>query len=102
MRGVSNVLDVTNGVAVIADNTWRAFQAVDAIDVEHRFDFEKSWSNGQLQSVNLRPGAHILEAAGTLPVLKGLLRIARDFIQYFEQIEAVVWPHSESVIGQNL
>ncbi len=33
MRGVSNVLDITGGVAVVADNTWRAFQAVDAIDV---------------------------------------------------------------------
>lgn len=31
MRGVSKVVEVTNGVAVIADNTWRAFKAADAI-----------------------------------------------------------------------
>ncbi|WP_415184314.1 molybdopterin cofactor-binding domain-containing protein [Phaeovulum sp.] len=31
MRGVIRVLPVTNGVAVVADNTWRAFQAADAI-----------------------------------------------------------------------
>lgn len=31
MRGVQKILPVTNGVAVIADNTWRAFKAADAI-----------------------------------------------------------------------
>ncbi len=31
MRGVKRVLPVTNGVAVIADNTWRAFKAAEAI-----------------------------------------------------------------------
>ncbi|WP_310566818.1 xanthine dehydrogenase family protein molybdopterin-binding subunit [Hydrogenophaga sp.] len=34
MRGVKKVVPVTNGVAVIADNTWRAFQAVNAIHAE--------------------------------------------------------------------
>jgi isoquinoline 1-oxidoreductase subunit beta len=31
MRGVRDVVEVTGGVAVIADNTWRAFRALDAI-----------------------------------------------------------------------
>jgi isoquinoline 1-oxidoreductase beta subunit len=34
MRGVKSILPVTNGVAVIADNTWRAFQAANAIDFD--------------------------------------------------------------------
>jgi len=34
MRGVKKIVPVTNGVAVIADNTWRAFQAVNAIDAD--------------------------------------------------------------------
>lgn len=34
MRGVKKIVPVTNGVAVIADNTWRAFQAVNAINAE--------------------------------------------------------------------
>jgi isoquinoline 1-oxidoreductase subunit beta len=34
MRGVKKVVPVSNGVAVIADNTWRAFQAVTAIQAE--------------------------------------------------------------------
>lgn len=34
MRGVKKIVAVTNGVAVIADNTWRAFQAVNAVQAE--------------------------------------------------------------------
>ena len=34
MPGVSDVLEVTNGIAVIADNTWNAFQAAAAVDIE--------------------------------------------------------------------
>lgn len=34
MRGVQSIVPVTNGVAVIADNTWRAFQAADAIEFD--------------------------------------------------------------------
>ncbi|MEP1208159.1 MAG: molybdopterin cofactor-binding domain-containing protein [Rhizobiaceae bacterium] len=34
MRDVSRIVPITNGVAVIADNTWRAFQAVEAIECD--------------------------------------------------------------------
>ena len=34
MRGVKKIVPIAHGVAVIADNTWRAFQAVAAIDIE--------------------------------------------------------------------
>ena len=34
MRGVKKILPVTNGLAVVADNTWRAFQAAKAITCE--------------------------------------------------------------------
>lgn len=34
MRGVQAVVPVTNGVAVVADNTWRAIQAVNQIDCQ--------------------------------------------------------------------
>ena len=34
MRGVKKIVPVKNGAAVIADNTWRAFKAVDAISFE--------------------------------------------------------------------
>lgn len=34
MRGVQKIVPVTGGVAVIADNTWRAFRAADAIEFD--------------------------------------------------------------------
>jgi len=68
--------------------------------IEHRFDFDQLLTDRIQNAVNIRPGSHILEAAGTVPVLKVLLRIARDLIQHFEQVEAVVWPYSESIIGR--
>ncbi|WP_342077909.1 molybdopterin cofactor-binding domain-containing protein [Yoonia sp. SS1-5] len=33
MRGVTDVVEITGGLAVLADNTWRAMQAANAIDV---------------------------------------------------------------------
>ncbi|TDH37607.1 xanthine dehydrogenase family protein molybdopterin-binding subunit [Pseudohoeflea suaedae] len=34
MRGVARVMEITGGVAVIADNTWRAFKAAEAISFD--------------------------------------------------------------------
>ncbi len=34
MRGVHSIVPISHGIAVIADNTWRAFQAADAIDID--------------------------------------------------------------------
>ncbi len=34
MRGVQKVLPITGGVAVVADNTWRAIQAANALEIE--------------------------------------------------------------------
>ncbi len=34
MRGVLDILPVKNGIAVVADNTWRAFKAAEAINIE--------------------------------------------------------------------
>lgn len=34
MRGVKRIVPVTGGVGVVADNTWRAFQAADAIEFD--------------------------------------------------------------------
>jgi isoquinoline 1-oxidoreductase beta subunit len=34
MRGVQKIIPISSGIGVIADNTWRAIQAVNAIDIE--------------------------------------------------------------------
>ena len=33
MRGVRDVFEITGGIAVIADNSWRAFQAAEAVEI---------------------------------------------------------------------
>ncbi|RGP40750.1 hypothetical protein BPTFM16_01038 [Altererythrobacter insulae] len=75
-------------------------QAVPFPDCESKFDFERGISDRCEHAINLRPGEHISSAAGSAPVLKGLLRLTRDFVHHFEEIDAIVWPHSESVIGR--
>lgn len=34
MRGVKKIVEITGGIAVVADNTWRAIQAAEAIDID--------------------------------------------------------------------
>ena len=34
MRGVKDVFEITGGVAVVADNTWRAIRAAEAVEIE--------------------------------------------------------------------
>ncbi|MCK0150695.1 molybdopterin-dependent oxidoreductase [Marivita sp. S6314] len=34
MRGVRDIFEITNGVAIVADNTWRAFKAAEAIGID--------------------------------------------------------------------
>ncbi len=34
MRGVKDVLEITGGIAVIADNSWRAMRAAEAVEIE--------------------------------------------------------------------
>lgn len=50
MRGIKDIIQITGGVAVIADNTWRAFQAAEALVIEwdkpaYPPDMEGHWSN---------------------------------------------------------
>ena len=63
MRGVSDVLEITNGIAVIADNSWRAMKAAQAVEVEwedapypheqedHWATLAKSFGEDQLDSM---------------------------------------------------
>ena len=34
MRGVKDIFEITGGIAVVADNTWRAIQAAEAVEVD--------------------------------------------------------------------
>ena len=80
MRGVKAVLPVTGGVAVVADNTWRAFQAVQAVKAEwgkapfpasmeeHWQALSGSFVDGRRNSRNRDDGNVETALAGTAPV----------------------------------
>ncbi|MGB5325419.1 MAG: molybdopterin cofactor-binding domain-containing protein [Pseudomonadales bacterium] len=50
MRGVQKVVELSNGVGVIADNTWRAFRAVNAIECQWG-DADYPASSGEMWDV---------------------------------------------------
>lgn len=80
MRGVQKILPVTGGVGVVADNTWRAFEAARAIRFEwgeapypaemdaHWKTLENSFIEERLDSRNLDKGdvAGVLAGAGVI------------------------------------
>jgi len=74
--------------------------AVRLPEIEHRFDLEETPSSVRHEALQLAPGHHLAGGERTTPVVKGLMALARDLVQHFEEIEAVVWPPSESAIGR--
>ena len=75
-------------------------EGTQAPPIETRIDCDQSISDVSANSLQLVVGEHLSGAEGTMPVLKGLLRLSRDLVQHFEQICSVIWPHSESGIGR--
>ncbi|TNJ47453.1 xanthine dehydrogenase family protein molybdopterin-binding subunit [Phaeobacter sp. B1627] len=58
MRGLHRIIPMSQGVGVIADNTWRAFQAADALDISWKAPAYPATSDGLF---------HELEAALNAP-----------------------------------
>ncbi|MFZ9396070.1 MAG: hypothetical protein ACO25F_08425 [Erythrobacter sp.] len=69
-------------------------------EVEYRFDSRDDLSLARFEALCLSPGAHLAGGEASLPVLRGMLRLARELVQHFEQIEAVAWSPAHSIIGR--
>lgn len=67
---------------------------------EHGFDFEGDPSAHTHEAVRLVPGAHLAGGEGSLPVVRGMIALARDLTHHFQDVEAIIWPPSQSVIGR--
>lgn len=68
--------------------------------VEYRFDLEALPTRAAYDAVHLIPGHHLAGGARTMPVVKGLIAIARDLVHHFDDLAAIVWPPSASAIGR--
>ena len=68
--------------------------------IEHKFDLEEPPNGFRLDALHLAPGQHIAGGRRSVPVVKGLVGLARDLTHHFADLEAVVWPASNSAIGR--
>lgn len=67
--------------------------------IENRFDLAAIPSAEDYDILYLAPGNHLAGGERTLPVAKGLLGLARDLVDHFDELVCVVWPPSASAIG---
>ncbi|MBI1403763.1 MAG: hypothetical protein GC147_11185 [Porphyrobacter sp.] len=74
--------------------------ACDTPDIAHRFDFAADPSHAALQPLDLRPGPHLSGGERSMPVLRGMLALARDLSLHFAEMQAVYWGPSRSAIGR--
>lgn len=68
--------------------------------IEHRFDLETVPNAFRFEAVRLVPGQHLSGGHRSMPVVKGLIAVARDLTHHFEDLQSVVWPASTSAIGR--
>jgi len=75
-------------------------EAGDFPDVRHRFDLDELPGPERFEPMFIAPGQHLVGGERSIPVVKGLIGLARDFVHHFDMLSAVVWPHSASAIGR--
>jgi len=68
--------------------------------IEFPIGLQKTPSAFRYEALYLAPGQHLAGGRRTMPVVKGLVGLARDLIHHFEGLEAVVWPVAQSAIGR--
>lgn len=67
---------------------------------EHRFDLDQLPAASRSEALRLAPGQHLAGGERTMPVVQGLVAMARDIVHHFADVEAVVWQPSRSAIGR--
>ena len=68
--------------------------------IEHRFDVAEIPGPATYDALYLHPGLHLSGGEQSLPVVRALIALARDLVHHFDDLEAVVWPPAQSVIGR--
>lgn len=68
--------------------------------IEHRFDLPDLPTADMFDTLAIVPGPHLAAGARSMPVVKGMLGLARDLARHFENLVAIAWAPSRSAIGQ--
>lgn len=66
---------------------------------QHRFDLDTMPTASRYDVLQLAPGHHLAGGERSMPVARGLVGLARDLIDHFDELKAVIWPPSASAIG---
>ncbi len=69
-------------------------------EIDHRFDLDHLPTAFRFEALRLGLGQHLSGGQATMPVIQGLVGLARDLTHHFEEIQAIVWPPSKSAIGR--
>ena len=67
--------------------------------VAHPFDLPRIPDAARFEVVDLALGGHLTGGARMIPVAKGLIALARDFVHRFDHLEAVTWSPARSAMG---
>lgn len=67
--------------------------------VAHRFDLATLPDSDGFEVVHIAPGKHLSGGERSMPVARGMLSLARDMVDHFEDLQAIIWPESQSAIG---
>jgi len=74
-------------------------KGLDFPQVLHRFDLDHFPAEAGYEVLHLTAGHHLAGGERLLPVAMGLLGLARDLVDHFDELAGVVWPPAKSVIG---
>lgn len=67
---------------------------------EYCFDLDQLPGKAQFEALRLLPGQHLSGGENALPVVRGMLALARDLTHHFDELEAIIWPPGQSAIGR--
>lgn len=68
--------------------------------IEHRFDFDAKGFAGEYEALQIVAGEHLESGKASMPVVKGMVALARDFVHHFDAVEGIMWPPASSAIGR--
>lgn len=68
--------------------------------VSHLFDLADIPGPAACEAMRIVPGSHLAGGERTVPVIKGMVALARDLVHHFDDLEAIVWPPAKSAIGR--
>lgn len=68
--------------------------------VQHLFDMEQAPAPTACEGMRIMAGPHLAGGERSVPVMRGMIALARDLVHHFDGLAAVAWPPAKSVIGR--